>query len=541
MPKEGNIEVRGIFVSVLILFGIFLGLPMATLFVKSLICGDHVGLGNYIALVTSVDFLKSFGNSFLISCVAAAVTTVLAFLLSYALNNTALPRWFCRMVGIVTIAPMFLPTITYGFVIIYSFGREGLITRLLGFQLLDIYGFQGLLLGYVIYTLPIACLLINNTFKYVDRNFVVVSQVMGDSPLRTFFVTSVRPLLGTLGVAFVQSFSLSFTDFGIPASIGGKFDVIAIRLYNEMLGALPNFASGAAIAVLMLVPAILSIILMGYLERFNFRYNKISQVEIKQNLWRDGLFGTGGILFCVGIAGLFLIMFLAPFFKNWPYDTGFTLQKITALLQTRNLVNTYCHSLMVAAATAVLGTAVAFGAALVTARSRMSKKAGKVIDSLALVTNSVPGMVLGIAFLFAFSGTSLQNTFLILIVCNVVHFFTTPYFMGKSCLEKMNAGWESTAALMGDSWGKTLFRIILPNSRSTLLEIFSYFFINAMITVSAVIFITGARTSVITTKIKELQHYAKFDEIFLLSLLILLTNLFVRWALSRLGGKRKSL
>lgn len=51
---------------------------------------------------------------------------------------------------------MFLPTITYGFAIIYSFGKQGLITRLLGRQLFDIYGFFGLMVGYVIYTIPVA-------------------------------------------------------------------------------------------------------------------------------------------------------------------------------------------------------------------------------------------------------------------------------------------------------------------------------------------------------------------------------------------------
>ena len=47
---------------------------------------------------------------------------------------------------------MLLPTITYGFAIIYSFGKQGLLTRLFGRQLFDIYGFNGLVIGYVICT-----------------------------------------------------------------------------------------------------------------------------------------------------------------------------------------------------------------------------------------------------------------------------------------------------------------------------------------------------------------------------------------------------
>src|SRR5699024_8208111 len=115
-----------------------------------------------------------------------------------------------------------------------------------------------------------------------------------------------------------------------------------------------------------------------------------------------------------------------------------------------------------------------------------------VIDSIALVTNTIPGMVIGIAFMFIFSGTPLQNTFLLIIICNVVHFFSTPYLMMKNSLSKLNSSWEATAALMGDRWIKTIVRIITPNMVSTLLEVFGYYFVNAMVTVSAVIFIAGA-------------------------------------------------
>ena len=54
------------------------------------------------------------------------------------------------------------------------------------------------------------------------------------------------------------------------------------------------------------------------------------------------------------------------------------------------------------------------------------------IEGIALITNTIPGMVLGLAFLFCFSGTSLQSTFLILVLCNMIHYFSTPYLMMKA-------------------------------------------------------------------------------------------------------------
>lgn len=537
MPKL-QIEIKVVFWVILAIFAAFLVVPMGFLLWQSLDSENGASLANYGRTLTDSRFLKSFGNSFLISGVSALISTSLAFFLAYGVNNTGLPSFVKKMIGGVTIFPMFLPTITYGFVIIYSFGKEGLLTRLAGGQIFDMYGFSGMLLGYVIYTLPIAFLLINNTFKYVDRNFSTVSRVMGDSPLRTFLGTTVRPLVGTLGAAFIQAFTLCFTDFGIPASIGGTFDVVAVHLYNEMLGSVPNLASGSTIAIIMLLPSIASIALIGYLERYNFRYNKISAHEITKSRFRDAFCGLGAAAILLTIMSVFAVMFVVPFVKNWPYYPDFTFSTITRLLSSPNLTSIYGNSLMVAFFTAIVGTALSYSAALVTARSEAHSMLKSVINSIAVITNTVPGMVFGIAFLFAFSSTSIQNTFLILIICNVIHFFTTPYLMGKSSLEKMNRGWESTASLMGDSWIKTLYRVIIPNSMGTVMEMFGYYFINSMITISAIIFLVGARTSVMTTKIKELQHFAKFDEIFVMSILILLTNIVVRVLLSRLARKR---
>ena len=177
---------------------------------------------------------------------------------------------------------------------------------------------------------------------------------------------------------------------------------------------------------------------------------------------------------------------------------------------------------------AVFGTALVYAAALVTARSKIHPHGNLVIESMAQITNTIPGMVLGIAFLLAFRRTPLHNTIIIIIACNLVHFFATPYLMMKGTLDKMNSSWETTATILGDNWIKTVVRVITPNAVGTLLEVFCYLFINGMVTVSAVVFIAGAKTMVITTKIQELQHFAKFNEIFILSILILITNLVIK-------------
>ena len=206
----------------------------------------------------------------------------------------------------------------------------------------------------------------------------------------------------------------------------------------------------------------------------------------------------------------------------------FTLDTLKRVFSDSALVDVYANSLMVAGITAVLGTVLCYAAAMVNARSDLNKYCKIIMDVIAMVTNTVPGMVLGVAFIFIFSGTPLQSTFAILIIANILHFFTTPYLMIKSSLSKMNESWETTGLLMGDTWLKTVIKVVIPNSRATICQMLSYFFVNAMVTISAIVFLAGARTMVITTKIKELQYFEKFDAVFVLSLLIFFTNVVAK-------------
>lgn len=535
--KRKSWELKLIFLVLVAVFAVFLAVPAIRLLLKSFLGEDGLTGAYYLDVFSGKGFTTALGNSFAVSIVSALVAVGIAFVMAYIIHYTRLPRGFKRFVQAVATLPMFLPTITYGFAIIYSFGKQGLITRLLGHQFFDIYGFGGLLVGYVIYTVPVAFLLIHNTMGYVDKKTLVVSKTMGDGTLSTFWIAILRPLLGTLAGAFIQAFFLCFTDFGIPASVGGDYEVIATVLYNEMLGGVPDFNRGAVISVVMLLPSIVSILLLRFLERYNIRYDRISDADLRRNPGRDTAWGLSGTVLAILILCMFVVIFVVPLVERWPYQTGFTLEHFQEVFSDNELQTVYLNSLGMALATALFGTLAAYGAALITARSKLPGWCKQVIDAIALVTNTIPGMVLGLAFLFVFSGTSLQNTFPLMILCNIVHYFSTPYLMMKNSLSKMNAGWETTAMLMGDSWPKTVLRVVTPNAAASLIETFSYYFINSMVTISALIFLAGARTMVLTTKIKQLQYINEYDQVFVLSLLILATNLIAKAIFTWLANK----
>lgn len=515
-----------IFLPILLFFLFFLIVPLLYMFWQSFKIGNVVTTQNYIEALRNIEIREAFTNSFKVSFVASVITTILAFWLAYAVHFTTMHRHTKKLVQIGITLPMLLPTITYGFVLIYTFGNQGILTKLVGQPLFTIYGYNGLVIGYVLYTLPVAFILMQNSMQYIDKRFLLVSILMHDQPMRRFYHTVYRPMVGTIGGAFILTFVLSFTDFGIPASVGGNYRVIATELYQAMLGSIVHFERGAVISVLMLVPAVLGVVMLTILERFNFQYKQVGQSELVKHRLRDALFTIYSILCVTAVCIIFSTMFIVPFTKGYPYDFSFTLEHVQNVLAEKDLTKVYINSLIVAVLTAILGVGITFMSALLNTRTPL--KGRKSLDVTSMMTNTVPGMVLGLSYLFFFNGSSLKGTFLIIIACNIVHFFTTPYLMAKNSLQKMDPTWEVTAELLKDSWLKTVVRIILPNVRPTIYQMFSYYFLNAMVTVSGVIFLVSTKTMLVSTRIKELQHFAKYTDIFVLSIFILCTNLIVK-------------
>ena len=538
---NGQKELKVLYLLITLTLAAILLYPLGCVLFQSVLTkSGALGFENYASTLTQSQFWPALGNSFTVSGISAAIATVMAFFCAYGLHFTRIQPSIKKVIQIIVLLPLFLPSITYGFAVIYSFGRLGLISQLIAPPPFSIYGFWGLLIADVIYTLPPAFLILYNAFFYVDRNFITVSKLMGDSPSKTFYITAVRPVVGSILSAFILSFFLSFTDFGIPVSIAGEYEVIAAQLYTPMMGAIPNFGEGAVIAMAMLVPSVASVVLLRWVDRFNFRYNKISKSEVSVNRVRDGLYLSYYLIITLALLSVFVVMFVVPFVKQWPYQPFFTLDVITRIVSDSSIWQVYVHSVAVALVSAAIGTVFCYAAALVKARSQLPSWCQTTMDSFAMITNSVPVMVVGIGFLFAMSGTPLANSFTILVLANLVHFFTTPYMMATSALSKMNAGWETTGALMGDSWIKTVSRVLVPNSLPTLLQMFQYFFVSAMVTISAVVFLTGARTMLLTTKIKELQYFEKFEEIFVLSLLVFLTNVAAKLVFDALSNRAQN-
>ena len=297
---------------VLVFFVLFLALPLLKVFVTAWPQQAENPLAE-MSRVFNRKWQESFKNSLSYALIATSCSTLLGFLLAYEANFTQIGRRFIRFNTRILLLPMLLPTITYGFVLIYAFGKQGLWSKISGQQWFNIYGTIGILLGFVIYTLPPIFMLINNSMKYVDTRLFIVSRLMGDKWYTSLHKTIISPLYRVLAVAFLQGFFMTFTDFGIPSALGGQTPFITTLLYEGFMGTIPDFQFGSMVALTMLLPSIVSVVILNYLQKKMVRYDKPQCLVLKKNIFRDNAFRVLFLVTSAFMLLVFLVLFVIPF------------------------------------------------------------------------------------------------------------------------------------------------------------------------------------------------------------------------------------
>ena len=219
------------------------------------------------------------------------------------------------------------------------------------------------------------------------------------------------------------------------------------------------------------------------------------------------------------------------FTKAFPNDLSFTLEHIVNIFSNTHGVGLAAYifnSLELALLTSVVGTAFAYLLGYFSVRK--SGRMAKAVDLLALSTVAIPGLVLGIGYIFLFKGTNgtFYGTILILIVVNVFHFLGSPYLLAKNCLSKINSDYEVIGETLGINKGRIITHVLLPNSVTTLIEMFSYFFLNSMITISAVAFLCTYDNQPLSILITTYEKNSNYEMQSVISLIVLLLNVVAR-------------
>ena len=497
---------------------VFAILPLLTL-------AFHVSPKDWQYIVSDGSFRDAVGNSLLYTGAAAVITTVLALLAAYLLNTSSLKRK--KLFVILLTLGMLVPTISVGLGLRILFGAKGFIDLLFGVEI-EVRGFAGLIMGSVMTSFPATFLILYDALQYEDKGPYDAAEIMGLRRLSTFFRLTVPYLGVALISAFFACFTLIFSDYGMPMEIAGKVKTLPMYLYDQFMSSF-QYGRGSIAGFVLLVPAVISFV-------FDLIFRDHSVSEKQQKLIKaEKRFNRAAAAVLIVIC---LVLFLPQLAfislsltKAFPNDLSFTLEHIANIFSNTHGVGLTAYirnSLLLASLTALAGTCFAYLLGYMSVRKE--GKAAKAVDLFALSTIAIPGLVLGIGYIFLFSGTNgkFYGTILILIVVNIFHFLGSPYLLAKNCLSKINSEYEVIGETLGIPRGKIIAKVLIPGSVSTLVEMFSYFFLNSMITISAVAFLCSYDNQPLSILITTYEKNSNYEMQSVISLIILFLNIAAR-------------
>ena len=497
----------------LLFFACFVVWPVACMF--SAITWDSA-----VQVFSASSFQKALWNSIFTAGLTTVCSMLLSLLMAVLVCRTAVPGkavW-----QLLFILPMLIPSVSEGAGLVLLLGTNGFLTRLLRLPG-SIYGLHGIVLGQVLYTTPAAFLLLCNILRYEDFAPHEASMVLGvPAPHRFGAITMGHLRREAIAAAFLV-FSMAVTDYGIPLAVGGKVKTLATVMYSSVAGQL-QFGKGSVIGVCLLVPAALMCV-----SDWGRRRGGTGMVRREFPVPRRR--GVDGAAFClcavIGLAFLlpilaFLLMMLV---EDYPLHMVPTLRHIRECWNARGGAGLR-NSLALAAGTAAGGTVIAVFAAYAAARQRGA--AARLVHLLSALVLSVPGLVLGLAYVLAFKKTPVYGTMGILILSSIIHFFTTPYFMLYQTFGKLHGDLEAVGQVLGVRPFRLFIEVLLPQCGETLIDMAAYFFLNAMVTISAVSFLATAENRPLSMLITQYSDQINPEAAAVLSAFILTANLLAR-------------
>jgi len=538
--RESNGVIKLLLVLVLLTLITVIVLPLFAMFKQAFMDSDGnlVGFTHFSSYLQSRSLIQSMLNTITVSTATTAIAVPLAFGLAFVLTRTNIKgKSFFKALAML---PLFAPTMMHGLALTYLFGHQGLISTglfgLLPFEWrIPLYGKVGIIISEVIYTFPQAFLILCAGLAVSDYRLYEAAESMGASSLRKMFTVTLPSVKYALLSAVVICFTLSFTDFGAPKVVGGQYNVLATDIFKQVVGQ-QNMSMGAVVGIVLTIPAILAFIVDRIVTRKQQAYvtSKSVPYSVKNNRLRNVWAYTYAIVLSAMILLLMGAVLLASVVKKWPYDMSLTWSNFDFSNAAAGGFDPFWNSIEMAAWTAVIGTIITFLFAYLIENGRVYRPIRQAAYFLSILPLALPGLVIGLSFIYFFNHPAnpfhfIYGTMIILVLANVVHFYSVPFMTATATLKMLDKEFDNVSESMNVSKLRTFYRITVPLSLPAILEMAVYFFVNAMVTVSALVFLYASDLRIASVSIVSMDDAGDTAAAAAMSVLVVLLNVVVRF------------
>ncbi|MBN8905268.1 MAG: iron ABC transporter permease, partial [Rhodospirillales bacterium] len=516
---------------------------------------SDVSIGNFLTVARNPNVLLALANS-MIACgggTLLAVAIGLAFAWVVVRTNTP-----CKaLIASAGMLPLFVPPLVAGVAwAILGSPRTGLINLMLAKigipWRFDLYSMSGMIFVFGIYYAPYVYMFTAAALRNMDPSLEEAAEISGASPTRTMATVTFPLILPAIISGMLLSFVVMLGIYGIPATLGTPANIPVLTTYIFALTAWspPLYNTAAAVAVILMI--VTGMLVFAQQKVLSGRsYTTVAGKAFRPralNLgpWRFLTLGLAIVYLLVVVVLPSLALLIAAFRKflfirDIPslFDMKqYGWQHFIKMFDNPLTITSIINSMEVGLITAVVGGVLAFAIGYTTTRTRAPLR--RTIDMITTIPVAIPGLVIGVAYLWAWIGLpgGLYGTLWILALAFVARFIPDTVKALSTSLMQIHKELEEAAWICGRGLLGTVFSVVLPLARPGVVAAMTLLFILAIRELGSSLFLYSSGTMVMAVQL--LGYYeggnigitAAFSlvQMVLLGLLIGATNLLSRGA-----------
>lgn len=508
-----------------LLLGVFVLYPLCRLFATTFWVDGSFTLDNLRPFMDNWYDRRSAVNSILLGCSVGAAGTVLGFIFAFVTTRLNLPTWLNFAISAITILPLISPPFTSSIALTLLLGPNGMVLQFLGLDNFNFYGFWGTFISETLTFFPVAFMTISTILARIDPNLEDAAYSLGASSSEVFRSVTLPLAVPGIANAFLLVFSCSLADFATPQVLGGhSFPVLPTQAYLQITG-MYDFKGGAALSFMLLIPALIVYALQHYWVSRKSYVTVSGKAGGRSSIKGPGLTITAimGAIVALVIAfiiAIYAVILIGSLVKVWSVNNTITFDNYNYVFT--HGMKAIKDTLIIACIGTPLGGLLAVLVGYVTTRLKI--RGHKTLETTSLLNYTLPGTVVGIAYIIAFNDKPivLTGTLWILIAAYLFRYSSAGIRNVIAALTQIDPSIEEASRSLGAGSARTFVSITIPLVLPAILSGMKYLFIHSMTAISATIFLVSVNWTLITTRILECMTELQFAQACAFSVILIL-------------------
>lgn len=508
---------------------LFILMPFLSVFRESFIIDGSLNFKYYKDILSNKNLLYNSLKLGVLTSLLSLITSVIVSVYTY-LSDKKIQKIINVILAITLISPPFVTSLSY----INLFGRRGFITYNILHLSFNPYNMWGVSFMQTLSFLSLNCLVLLGLLNNMSKDILNSARSLGADTNSIIIDIIIPQLKNGLITVFLLSFFKAMSDFATPSIIGGKFNVLALESYFEVI-ANGNLAKASTLNILLLLPILLVFIISNIFNKEKTLVaNSYAQNDV--NIKRDGfifkIFRVLSIFILLLLVLLYGSIILSAYSRM---KNGHLILTLENFAKTRNYINkAMLRSIIYSLISAFFGTLIGLliGYYIIIKNSKFMK----IIDVFSNLPYIIPGTFFGLGYLLYFKSPPIMITGTSIIVVLNVLFKQLPFSsrVGNAAMKSVDPGIVNSIRDLG---GNTFYEIkdgIIPNIKASIRISLINSFVTTMTTVGSIIFLVYPGKKLMTLVMFDVINSGKYNEGSVIALLIMIICLLFTLAINLL-------